>query len=79
MPKIPDDKPLPCYLQDLLNRCKQLTAQQKTQIKSDLRIHHDVFAKDSTCFGRCPWIKLTIHTGDAKPIKQLPRLIPLHY
>ena len=44
-----------------------------------LRIHHDVFAKDDSSFGLCPWVTFRIDTQGHPPIKQAARLVPLHY
>ena len=77
-PDIPPDEPLPKDLQDLVNRWKNLTPDQKHILEQQLRKHHDVFAKDNT-FGRCPLVKFKIDTGDHTPIKMQARPIPLHY
>ncbi|KAK3922564.1 Coilin, partial [Frankliniella fusca] len=72
-------EPLPDDLQDLVQRCKNLNPDQIKQVEDLLRKHHDVFAKDNTTFGCCPWVKFTIDTGDHPPIKLQARPIPLHY
>ncbi|KAK3916580.1 putative translation initiation factor IF-2 [Frankliniella fusca] len=79
LPAIGENEPLPKDLQDLVERCKQLSETEKQELTNLLRKHHDVFAKDNTTFGKCPWIKFRIDTGDHPPIKQTARPIPLHY
>ena len=39
--------------------------------------HKDVFAKDKTDLGRTTVVKHTINTGDAAPVKQNLRQLPL--
>ncbi|KAJ1520352.1 hypothetical protein ONE63_004550 [Megalurothrips usitatus] len=75
---IPDDQPLPKDLQELADRCKELNPEQKKALESLLK-HSDVFAKDNTTFGKCPWLKFRIDTGDHPPIKQNARPVPIHY
>jgi len=81
--KTPRSPPLPDTLSpdlhDLLDRCQHLTPEQEETVKNLLRHNHDVFAKDNTTFGCCPWVKFTIDTGDHPPIKLQARPIPLHY
>lgn len=79
LPPIPPDEPLPEDLQDLVNRCKHLSLEERKEVEDLLRRHHDVFAKDNTTFGCCPWVKFTIDTGNHPPIKLQARPIPLHY
>ena len=78
-PPIPSTEPLPTDLQDLANRCSNLTTNQQKQVESLLRTHHDVFASDPQEFGDCPWTVFRIDTGTEKPIKQQARPIPIHY
>jgi hypothetical protein len=79
LPEIPATEPLPEDLQDLINRCSNLTPTQQKRLEQSLRKNHDIFAKDNTTFGCCPWVKFQIDTGDHAPIKQQARPIPLHY
>ena len=79
LPPIPEDRPLPKGLQAMVDRTENLTPDQRKSPENVLRKNHDVFAKDETSFGTCPWIKFTINTGDHKPIKLPARPIPLHY
>ncbi|KAK3925581.1 Transposon Ty3-I Gag-Pol polyprotein [Frankliniella fusca] len=62
LPAIGENEPLPKDLQDLVERCKQLSETEKQELTNLLRKHHDVFAKDNTTFGKCPWIKFRIDT-----------------
>jgi len=62
----------------MLNRAKILTPTQNEQVEELLRHNHDMFAKDDSSFGNCPRVKFRIDTGDAKPVKQATRPIPLH-
>jgi len=78
LPPIPVHQQLPKHLQDMADRAKILTAEQRKSLENVLRINHDVFAKDGTSFGTCPWIKFTINTGNHKPIKLPARPISLH-
>lgn len=76
---IPENEPLPKDLQDLVNRSTRLSPSQKTKVENTLRKHNDVFAKDNTTFGKCPWLKFRIDTGDNPPIKMNARPVPIHY
>lgn len=77
LPPLPDT--LPPDLEDLLKRCNNLSPAEEEEVHELLRHNHDVFAKDNTTFGCCPWVKFTIDTGDHPPIKMQARPIPLHY
>lgn len=79
LPPIPPDKPLPPDLQDLVDRCQDLSEEEKHELESLLRTHHDIFAKDNLSFGKCPWMQFTIDTGNHPPIKQRARPVPIHY
>ena len=79
LPPIPEEEPLPPDLQDLVNRCDGLNENQKARLVDLLRTHHDIFAKDNMSFGKCPWMKFTIDTGDHPPIKQRARPLPIHH
>lgn len=78
-PPIPGNQPLPEDMQDLVNRCKELTLEQKKHLENILRKNHDVFAEDNFTFGTCPWLQFRIDTGDHSPIKKNARPVPLHY
>ncbi|KAK3915969.1 Gag-Pol polyprotein [Frankliniella fusca] len=62
LPEIKEGEPLPKDLQELVDRCTQLSATEKQELTKVLRKHHDIFAKDNTTFGKCPWIKFRIDT-----------------
>jgi len=79
LPRIEDNLHLPSDLQKLVNRATSLQPEQKAQLEKALREHHDVFAKDSSSFGKCPWIYFQIDTGNATHIEQAARPIPIHY
>ncbi|KAK3924660.1 Retrovirus-related Pol polyprotein from transposon 412 [Frankliniella fusca] len=63
LPEIKEGEPLPKDLQELVDRCTQLSATEKQELTKVLRKHHDIFAKDNTTFGKCPWIKFRIDTA----------------
>jgi len=79
LPRIEDNLPLPADLQNLVKRATSLRPEQKAQLEKALREHHDVFAKDSSSFGKRPWIYFQIDTKNATHIKQAARPIPIHY
>lgn len=54
---IPENEPLPKDLQELADRCTKLSPSERTLVENTLRKHQDVFAKDNTTFGKCPWLK----------------------
>ncbi|MCG7868284.1 MAG: hypothetical protein JAY74_18205 [Candidatus Thiodiazotropha taylori] len=59
------------------NSTENLSSEQALQVKELLLKHKDVFAKDKTDLGRTNVVKHTINTGDAAPVKQNPRRLPL--
>ncbi|KAK3933019.1 Transposon Ty3-G Gag-Pol polyprotein [Frankliniella fusca] len=63
LPEIKEGAPLPKDLQELIDRCTQLSETEKQELDKLLRKHHDIFAKDNTTFGKCPWIKFRIDTA----------------
>ena len=79
MPEIKESEPLPKDLQALVDKCTELSETERQELAKLLRKHHDIFAKDNTTFGKCPWTKFRIDTGDHPPIKQTARPIPIHY
>ncbi|KAK3928322.1 DNA damage-inducible protein 1, partial [Frankliniella fusca] len=52
LPEIKEDEPLPKDLQELVDRCTQLSETEKQELAKVLRKHHDIFAKDNTTFER---------------------------
>jgi len=80
VPPILRDEQLPDDLKDLVQRAVTLTGQERKQLTQILKRNHDVFVKDNSSFGKCPWVKYRIHTPpDHPPIKQQARPLPLHY
>ena len=78
-PILSDDK-LPVDLQDLVKRTVTLNEEERQKLTQVLKKNHDVFVKDNSSFGKCPWVKYRIHTPpDHPPIKQQARPLPLHY
>ncbi|KAK3924598.1 hypothetical protein KUF71_012731 [Frankliniella fusca] len=63
LPEIKEGEPLPKDLQELVDRCTQLSETEKQELTKVIRKHHDIFAKDNTTFGKCPWIKFRIDTA----------------
>jgi hypothetical protein len=55
-----------------------LTNEQRSRLVSLLTAYADIFAGDNTDLGRTSKIQHSIHTGDAPPIRQPPRRIPVH-
>ena len=79
LPPLGPNDPLPVDLKELLDRCEGLSENDKVQVINLLKHHRDIFAEDNVSFGRCPWVKYTIDTGDPPPIKLPARPLPLHY
>ncbi|CAC5425004.1 unnamed protein product [Mytilus coruscus] len=55
---------------------RHLTNKEKAETRN---VPSDTFSKDETDLGRTSLIELCIETGDAKPVKQPPRRVPLDY
>ena len=53
-----------------------MTLKQKEEFDTILKTHHDVFAVDNYTFGKCPWLRFRIDTGDNPPINQSARPVP---
>ena len=65
-------------MQIILDRMDDaLTNKQKRQVKAFLHEYQDVFANPGGKLGCTDLMEHTIDTGDAKPIKQRPRRVPL--
>ena len=72
---------IPQHLQKLyIDSCKAqgLTQANRNQLAEFLHQNADAFARSSDDLGHVTTVKHRIHTGDAAPIKQAPRRIPLH-
>ncbi|CAG2249075.1 unnamed protein product [Mytilus edulis] len=69
---------LPSLLQDLKLRSSELLSEgQIDQLESLLKRHNQTFSKNKDDLGRATAIKHKIDTGNAKPVKQPPRRLPL--
>ncbi|VDI07125.1 Hypothetical predicted protein [Mytilus galloprovincialis] len=69
---------LPSLLQDLKLRSSELLNEgQIDQLESLLKRHIQTFSKNKDDLGRATAIKHKIDTGNAKPVKQPPRRLPL--
>ena len=51
----------------------------ETPVADLLLSYNDVFSKSDHDLGLCTLTEHTIETGDAKPIKQPPRCVPLAF
>ena len=70
---------LPDALQKLLeNSSHELTNEQRVSLSQLLCKYKDVFADTDGQLGRTSLVKHHISTGEAPPIKQAPRRIPIH-
>lgn len=56
----------------------ELTMMEREQLYLLLEKYADIFAYDSMDLGRTSKLKHSIHTGDARPIRQRVRRLPLH-
>ncbi|KAK3932371.1 Retrovirus-related Pol polyprotein from transposon 17.6 [Frankliniella fusca] len=63
LPEIKEGEPLPKDLQELVDRCTQLSETEKQELAKVLRKHHDIFAKDNTTFAH-GYHNLEIHPDD---------------
>ena len=74
-----EDGEIPDYLQDLWERSiTELDAPKQQQLKTLLLKHQDLFAKNKEDTGTTGLVKHTINTGDATPIRQAARRLPIH-
>ena len=70
---------LPKHMHDLFDRASVgLSADDRNQVMKLLQKYSNIFSKHDTDLGRTGIIKHQIHTGDARPIKQPPRRVPVH-
>lgn len=73
------DHGLPNHLTDLYKRASEgMTMKQKRQVSSLLSKYATVFSESYHDLGRTGIIKHRIPTGDARPIKQPLRRVPVH-
>ena len=71
-------KSLPAYMEDLWSRCAtNLDEDQKKRVKHLLLEHIEIFAKSKEDTGLTDLVEHRIETGDATPIKQRPRRLPI--
>ena len=72
------DIDLPEHLQPLYDdTALKLNPDQRCKLKSLLFRFQDTFAVDKSDLGKTKTVQHEIKTGDAKPIKQMPRRLPL--
>ena len=70
---------LPPHLTDLAERSsKYLNSEQQQELLALLKEYQNSFAASSSDLGRTSLVEHRINTGDAKPIKQPPRRLPMH-
>ncbi|CAC5413534.1 unnamed protein product [Mytilus coruscus] len=71
---------VPVHLKDMFqNIAPGHSETEKDAIADILNKYSDTFSKDETDLGRTSLSKFCIETGDAKPIKQPPRRVPMAY
>ena len=71
---------LPSHVQELFDEtCKRESLSPKVSkgLQDLLRKYDDLFARDSGDLGRTTLVQHSINTGDAKPIRQPPRRVPI--
>ena len=69
---------LPEYLRPAWENAQEnLTSKKSEQVKTLLIKHNDVFAKNKTDLGQSDIVKHKIKTGNAAPVKQHTRRLPL--
>ncbi|CAC5397452.1 unnamed protein product [Mytilus coruscus] len=75
---VEESKETPSHLKDLKMRSSELLNEDQIKLLNNLLIKYDqTFSKNKSDLGRASAIKHTISTGQAKPIKQAPRRLPL--
>ncbi len=69
---------VPKHLEGFLKEaCKELTEEQSKQIRMFVARYQDVFENASQPKGRTNVVRHRIDTGNARPIRQIPRRLPL--
>ncbi len=70
---------LPEHLQTLFQDCLSYvkTDQEKAALEKLLKKYSNTFAKSKADLGRTNVVKHSINTGDANPVKQRPRRVPM--
>jgi predicted aspartyl protease len=70
---------VPAFLTPLLERSTEhLTVEQSREVATLLHDYQDIFATNNRDLGRTGIVKHTIDTGDAHPVRQRPRRLPIH-
>ena len=78
LPQASEKRKLPDELAEFVkNNCRGLTPGQAEEVKNLIRRWQDVFEIISAPRGRTDVVQHKIDTGDAKPIRQVPRRLPL--
>lgn len=76
---IPNGEQIPDYMKDLfLRTVSGMNKEQQYQVAKLLTKYSGVFSKSDDDIGRSGIIKHKIPIGDANPIKQPPRRVPVH-
>ena len=70
---------LPPHLEPLNESLSEIRKEDKAKVCQLLVKFQDVFSKDEYDLGLCTLLEHCIETGDAKPIKQPPRKVPLAF
>ena len=71
---------VPSHIEDLIERSLEgWSAKEQAAIKKLLTQYQDVFSKNEFDLGKTHLVEHTIDTGDAKPIAQPPRRVPLAF
>ena len=73
-PTVPLPNHLKCVYEESI---KGKSKVQQAQVHSLLQKYEEVFSKDKYDLGHIHLVEHTINTGDAKPIKQPPRWVPI--
>jgi hypothetical protein len=68
---------LPEHLKPVVERCSDLTEEQREKVSAVLSQYEDVFVGPDGKLGHTTVVKHTIDTGDARPVKLPPRRLPL--
>jgi len=71
---------LPNHLVDLYERSKvNLNLEERTSLANLLAANSHVFSRNDKDIGYCDKVKLTIPTGDSRPVRQRPHKVPLAF
>ena len=74
-----DSQIIPPHLEDLFDSIKERDQDEKDAVAKLLCKYQDVFSKDEYDLGLTHLTEHVIDTGDARPVKQPPRRVPLAY